>query len=377
MGSGGHASAIRNPPEQTGSTRARLFVGRPKACWELVTEPTLKLPLSPLSAPALLPSGLPASMKDAPNHPAIFAAGIPACALEVADAFTLDPPAARTQKHSAQLMSRSTSLFELDGQESSVAAVKSDLCEISRPHHRLVHIEPASSPSIRSRWKTPPEFSYSLLRHGPDKLNEDIVVPRGPALEDLFAFTRDYKAPTACPIALLSGPGRRPAHTMSTSCSNPSHKPGASARSHCLDDLSARSSPGAEPHNTGEHGNGLAKMPLVARSRVAEVRGAAPYNQTRPEPARHFETPSNSIRQVKNPVLANGGHLCQTKLFTGDAINLRHRAYAPPVSTPPSPPPPPPRPPHKPPPRRRPVAVPRATRFPSPSICGVLELPLP
>ena len=255
----------RTHKNKTGFDLARLFVGS-EGMLGVVTEATLKLlPLPPFRA--CLAVGF-ASMKDAARtiH-AIFAAGFLPCALEVADAFTLDAARARTK--SKRLSGcRAHLIVELDGQEYSVRREIRSLREIIRPHHPLFVETGLGAVQCEVIWKLRREFSYSLRDTGLTKLNEDIVVPRS-RLEDLFAFTARLQKRHDLPIACFGHAGDGNIHV--NVMFDPS-QPGASARSRAaLDDL-FRQILAWGGVITGEHGIGLAKMPWWPLAVPPEVR---------------------------------------------------------------------------------------------------------
>ncbi|MBN2507635.1 MAG: FAD-binding protein [Verrucomicrobia bacterium] len=242
----------RTHKNKTGFDLHRLLVGS-EGLLAVVTEATLKLlPLPP--SRAALSVGF-ASMKTAAQAiRTIFASGFLPCALEVADAFTLE--AARRRTGSTLLEGcRAHLIVELDGQPASVRGeiqtLRAILGRLRPTFLRVAH----GAGECESIWQLRREFSYALRDTGLTKLNEDIVVPRG-RLEDLFAFAERLQARHRLPVACFghAGDGNIHANLMMDRS-----VPGAEARCHAaLDDL-FRQVLAWRGSITGEHGIGLAK----------------------------------------------------------------------------------------------------------------------
>ena len=127
------ALGSRTHKNKTGFDLGRLFVGS-EGMLGVVTEATLKLlPLPPFRA--ALAAGFGKTTDAAQAITGIFSAGFLPCALEVADAFTLE--AARKRTGSQRLAGCAAHIItELDGQESSVRSELALLETVLRRHQR-------------------------------------------------------------------------------------------------------------------------------------------------------------------------------------------------------------------------------------------------
>ena len=242
----------RTHKNKTGFDLHRLFVGS-EGLLGVITEATLKLlPLPPFRAN--LAVGFPSMSAAVRALQAIFAAGFLPCAAELADQFTLDAAAKRTQ--SPRLLGCQAHLIvELDGQENSVRREIAAVEKIVRRQKPRVVERGFGNQQCEAIWQIRREFSYALRDTGLTKLNEDIVVPRG-RLADLFRFTAALRKKHGLQIACFGHAGDGNIHT---NVMVDYQQPGARARSEkCLDDLFCwvLATGGAI---TGEHGIGLAK----------------------------------------------------------------------------------------------------------------------
>jgi glycolate oxidase len=257
----------RTHKNKTGFDLARFFVGS-EGMLGVVTEATLKLlPLPPYRA--ALSAGFRSTAADARAIQAIFHHGFLPCAVEVADAFTVE--AARKRTRSKQLEGCDAHLIvELDGQQKSVQGEIRELERIIRTAEPVFVARAGGAEAVERLWQIRREFSYSLRDTGLTKLNQDIVVPRG-RLEDLFAFATRLQKKHGLAVACFghAGDGNIHVNIMVDLA-----KPGAKARANAaLDDLFKQvlAWNGAI---TGEHGIGLAKKrwwPLAADAAVRSL----------------------------------------------------------------------------------------------------------
>jgi glycolate oxidase len=244
----------RTHKNKTGFDLTRLMVGS-EGLLGVVTEVTLKLlPLPPFRA--LLVAGFDSMKAAAHAMRAIFADGSLPCALEVADAFTLNAAARRTG--SRRLAgSRALLMVELDGREKPVRSEAQAMGRLLRAQDP-VFVQPAyGRQECEKLWGLRREFSYSLRDTGLVKLNEDIVVPRG-RLEDLFAFTARLQKTSGLPIACFGHAGDGNIHV------NVMYDPAwpkVKKRTRTALDQLFRQVLAWDGVITGEHGIGLAKKP--------------------------------------------------------------------------------------------------------------------
>jgi glycolate oxidase subunit GlcD len=255
----------RTHKNKTGFDLARLFVGS-EGMLGIVTEATLKLiPRPPFRA--CLAAGFATARDAAQAIGRIFKAGFLPCALEVADAFTLE--AARKRTGSRRLAGCTAHLItELDGQERSVKAELKDVARVVRSVRPKFIEQAFGAAECEKIWQLRREFSYALRDTGLTKLNEDIAVPRG-RLEDLFAFAEDLQHKHGLQVACFghAGDGNIHVNVMVDMT-----RPGANERSKAaLDDLFAQVLAWGGVI-TGEHGVGLAKKPWWNIAVAPEVR---------------------------------------------------------------------------------------------------------
>jgi glycolate oxidase len=242
----------RTHKNKTGFDLTRLMVGS-EGLLGVVTEVTLKLiPLPPFRV--LLVVGFDSMKAAAGAIRAIFADGFLPCALEVADAFTLEAAARRTG--SRRLAgSRALLMVELDGREK---AVRSDALALERlmRGQKPVFVQRADGKEeCEKLWGLRREFSYALRDTGLVKLNQDIAVPRG-RLEDLFAFTARLQKTSGLPVACFGHAGDGNIHV---NIMYDEAWPGVRKRTRAALNQLFRQVLAWNGVITGEHGIGLAK----------------------------------------------------------------------------------------------------------------------
>jgi glycolate oxidase len=197
----------------------------------------------------------------------IFSAGFLPCAVEVADAFTLQAARKRT---ASQLLAGCNAhvIVELDGHEASVREELRMLTRLVKELRPLFVQQAHGGIECEKLWQLRREFSYSLRDTGLAKLNQDIVVPRG-RLEDLFAFAGRLQKKHGLPIACFGHAGDGNIHV---NVMVDMEQPGAKRRCDAaLDDL-FRQVLAWDGAITGEHGIGLAKKRWWPLAVSAEAR---------------------------------------------------------------------------------------------------------
>ncbi|HEX8372984.1 MAG TPA: FAD-linked oxidase C-terminal domain-containing protein [Chthoniobacterales bacterium] len=243
----------RTHKNKTGFDLIGLFTGS-EGLLGVVTEATLRLlPLPPARA------SLSASFATAPAAAeavqAVFHGGFLPCALEVADAFTLE--AARKHLGSGLVPDgQAHLLIDLDGQLESVAGEAESLREILQKAGALSIQTAVGEEECEKLWELRRGFSFSLRATGLIKLNEDIVVPRG-RLVDIFAFGQHLQEKYGFPVACFghAGDGNIHVNIMCPDYENPAVREKAEV---ALDELFSQVLAWGGVI-TGEHGVGLAK----------------------------------------------------------------------------------------------------------------------
>ena len=243
----------RTHKNKTGFDLIGLFTGS-EGMLGVVTEATLRLlPLPP--ARASLSASFPTAPAAAGAVQAVFHAGFLPCALEVADAFTLD--AAR--KHLGRGLvpdGQAHLLIDLDGQEASVASEAESLLQILENSGAISIQTALGEDECEKLWDLRRGFSFSLRATGMIKLNEDIVVPRG-RLVDIFDFGHHLQEKYGFPVACFGHAGDGNIH-VNIMCPDYEKPVVRALAEKALDELFSQVL-GWGGVITGEHGVGLAK----------------------------------------------------------------------------------------------------------------------
>lgn len=243
----------RTHKNKTGFDLIGLFTGS-EGMLGVVTEATLRLlPLPP--ARASLSVSFATAPAAAAAVQAVFHAGFLPCALEVADAFTLE--AARKHLGSGLVPDgQAHLLIDLDGQPASVASEVESLRAILKNAGALSIQTAFGEVECEKLWELRRGFSFSLRATGLIKLNEDIVVPRG-RLVDIFAFGQYLQEKYGFPVACFGHAGDGNIH-VNIMCPD-YEKPAVRAQAElALDELFSQVL-AWDGVITGEHGVGLAK----------------------------------------------------------------------------------------------------------------------
>ncbi|MCX8107209.1 MAG: FAD-binding oxidoreductase, partial [Verrucomicrobiae bacterium] len=255
----------RTHKNKTGFDLARLFVGS-EGMLGVITRATLKLIPRPPHR-ACLAAGFGSARDAARAIGRIFRAGFLPCALEVADAFTLE--AARKRTGNRKLFGCDAHLIvEVDGQEQSVRNELKELITVVKSvKPRFVDCAFGTAACERI-WKVRREFSYALRDTGLTKLNEDIAIPRS-RLEDLFAFAEELQRKHGLMVACFGHAGDGNIHV--NVMVDMTQKDAKARSTAALNDLFERVLSWGGTI-TGEHGVGLAKKPWWALAVPEEVR---------------------------------------------------------------------------------------------------------
>ncbi len=256
----------RTHKNKTGFDLIGMFVGS-EGMLGVVTEATLRLIPHP-PARATLSATFASIEKAAKAVQAVFAAGFLPCALEIADAFTLN--AARKYRGPDSVPpGKAHLLLDLDGQTDSVRGEIVQLAELLTRIGAL-HLATAKTESeCEALWEIRRAFSYSLRATGLTKLNEDVVVPRS-RLVDLIRFASALQKEFDVPIACFghAGDGNIHVNVMVEDYSRPEVK---KEMQRVLDRLFQQVIDWGGAI-TGEHGVGLAKKPWWPNAVSPELR---------------------------------------------------------------------------------------------------------
>ncbi len=186
------------------------------------------------------------------------------CAMEIADAFTLEAARRYLGNNSLPDDAKGHIIIEIDGQADAVA---SELKAIEKVLLETGASETASArkeEEVEAIWQLRREFSYSLKATGLTKLNEDIVIPRSKLVE-LVGFCESMQRETGIPVACFGHAGDGNIHT---NIMVPKDADGRDIRPPA-DALVERLFHWVMNHGgsiTGEHGIGLAKAPWFAQA---------------------------------------------------------------------------------------------------------------
>lgn len=239
---------------KTGFDLHRLFVGS-EGLLGVVTEATLKLiPLPPYRA--CIAVGFTRMRQAVEALNTIFRAGFLPCALEIADAFTLQ--AARKRTGSKDLEGcDALVILELDGQVNSVRGEIRDVEKLLRGLKPKMLKQALGSEACEKLWAVRREFSYALRDTGLTKLNEDVVVPRG-QLQALFRLGAELQKKHQIQVACFGHAGDGNIHV---NLMVDYQQPGVKKRADAALDALFQGVLALGGVITGEHGIGLAKKP--------------------------------------------------------------------------------------------------------------------
>ena len=245
----------RTHKNKTGFDLIGMFVGS-EGLLGVVTEATLLLlPLPP--ARATLSASFRTFRQAANAVQQIFTAGFLPCALEIADAFTLEAAGeflgkALAPRGSAHL------LIDLDGQPASVASEAKSLASLLAKLKAINAQTAMGEKACEALWGLRRAFSQSLKATGLTKLNEDIVVPRG-RLVDLADFADRLRKKCGYPIACFGHAGDGNIHVNIMAANYHTDRAVAKKVGVALDELFAQVLAWGGVI-TGEHGIGIAKQ---------------------------------------------------------------------------------------------------------------------
>ena len=252
----------RSHKDVVGLDLTRLFVG---ACGKLglLTELTVKLvPLPETSASVLAGfSDLSSCMEGAR---AAFRAGLLPAACEFMDEVTLDA-VRRIDDIPLDPSARAALLFMVDGTEGGVRAETEVLCAALAPQ-RPVSVTVGSGPDEEAVWTVRRRISPATYQIRPDKVAEDIAVPRSrvaEAVERAHAIGREQGLPVLCYGHLGDG-------NLHVSVMHDAAKPAEAAAAERAKDAIFRLAIELGGTISGEHGTGLTKAEFVPEQLGAE-----------------------------------------------------------------------------------------------------------
>ena len=221
----------------------------------MITQAILRIIPAP-RARAALQATFPEFPAAAKAVQAVLQAGHLPCALEIADAFTLQA-ARRHLGNAIPADACGHLLLEVDGADDAVATEVRELTQLLTDLG-ATHTQAAlNEDDIEALWQLRRGFSESLKATGLTKLNEDVVIPRS-QLADFVQYCADLQRENSIPIACFGHAGDGNIHT---NIMVPRNTQGEELRSRA-DALLHLLFAWVLSHGgsiTGEHGIGLAK----------------------------------------------------------------------------------------------------------------------
>ncbi|WFS62988.1 FAD-linked oxidase C-terminal domain-containing protein [Pseudodesulfovibrio thermohalotolerans] len=252
----------RSHKDVVGLDLKRLFVGADGKLG-LITRATVKLiPLPAISSSVLVGfADLAASMDGAM---AVFGAGLLPCACEFMDATTLkavrmggDIPLAEE--------AQAALLFKFDGTPEGVAAEVERLREALRPV-RPVSIEVGEGEAEEAVWAARRDISPGSYRLRPNKLSEDLSVPRG-RVPELVRIAHEAGRDAGLPVLCYGHLGDGNIHT---NIMHDAERPDEVRAAHRVKERLFRTAVELGGTISGEHGTGLTKASFVPEQLGAE-----------------------------------------------------------------------------------------------------------
>lgn len=151
-------------------------------------------------------------------------------------------------------------LMEIDGSASSVAGAIDSLADISKGLG-ADHVAVAGSPQeAKDLWKARNSLSPALFRLGPDKINEDIVVPRS-KIPEMVQWINELRARTGLTIATFGHAGDGNIHF--NIMLDRGNKEDVEKAESAIEEL-FRQTIAMGGTISGEHGVGVTKAPYIA-----------------------------------------------------------------------------------------------------------------
>lgn len=186
------------------------------------------------------------------------------CALEIADAFTLDAARRHLGTDALPPDAKGHLIVEIDGHRDSVSHELTELRELISSHGGTQIVSATTEEEIESIWELRRGFSESLKATGLTKLNEDVVIPRS-QLVNFVEFCTSLREESGIPVACFGHAGDGNIHT---NIMIPRDEQGKERRAEA-EGLLHRLFAWVLSHSgsiTGEHGIGLAKAPWFPSS---------------------------------------------------------------------------------------------------------------